>query len=72
MCVYWLDGQLAVQNRESVRTRRATIPVRTKPYDLLVNTIIQQFMYEPDNPIEIGEITEKAKQLSLQFPTHES
>ncbi|KAJ5896413.1 uncharacterized protein N7473_005812 [Penicillium subrubescens] len=37
-----------------------------------MKSIIQQFMYEPDNPIEIGEITEKAKQLSLQCPTHES
>lgn len=30
-----------------------------------IKSIIEQFLYEPGKSIEIGEITEKAKQLSL-------
>lgn len=33
-----------------------------------MNSIIEQFMYKPGKFTEKGEITEKAKQLSLQHP----
>jgi hypothetical protein len=33
-----------------------------------MKSIIEQFMYEPGKSTEVDEITEKAKQLSLQQP----
>jgi hypothetical protein len=33
-----------------------------------MKSIIEHFMYKPGKSTEIGEITEKAKQLSLQSP----
>jgi hypothetical protein len=33
-----------------------------------MKSIIEQFMYKPGKATEIGELTEKAKQLSLQHP----